>query len=157
MAYVRAVVISIVMIRSLRLWKRPVARTTLSWVIWIAHWVIAIGVWVIAAAPRYRADFLHILFIGGFSLLILAVATRVTLSHGGHDLAEERRSWPLRIGVTLALVALLARLGAPFAATSYFSHLAWASVLWMAGVLCWSVYVVRKMPDHPNTSSEKQR
>jgi uncharacterized protein involved in response to NO len=92
MAYVRPFIVSIVVIRSLQLWKLPVARTTLARSIWIAHWVIAIGVWVVAAAPRYRADFLHILFIGGFSLLILAIATRVTLSHGGHDLAQEQRA-----------------------------------------------------------------
>jgi uncharacterized protein involved in response to NO len=110
--------------------------------IWIAHWVLAIGVWVVAAAPRFRADFLHILFIGGFSLLIFAIATRVTLSHGGHDLAQERQSWPLRIGVTLALVAMLARVGAPFAAASYFAHLAWAAILWMAGMLVWARYIV---------------
>jgi len=115
----------------------------LSWAVWIAHWVIAIGVWVVAAAPRYRADFLHILFIGGFSLLILAIAMRVTLSHGGHSLAREERSWPLRIGITCMLVAMLARLGAPFAATSYFGHLQWAALLWMAALVCWGVYVLR--------------
>jgi uncharacterized protein involved in response to NO len=145
MAYVRAFVVSTVMIGSLQLWKRPAMRTTLSWSIWIAHWTIASGVWVVAAAPRYRADFLHVLFIGGFSLLILAIGTRVTLSHGGYDLSEERRSWPLRIGVTLALVATLARLGAPFAANSYFAHLAWASLLWIGGVAWWSAYIVRRI------------
>ena len=143
MAYVRALVVSIIMGRSLQLWKRPAVRTTLSWAIWIAHWVIAIGVWVVAAAPRYRADFLHILFIGGFSLLILAIAMRVTLSHGGHDLAREQRSWPLRIGITCMLVAMLARLGAPFTATSYFGHLQWAALLWMAALACWGAYVLR--------------
>jgi uncharacterized protein involved in response to NO len=143
MAYVRALVVSIVVIRSLQLWKRPAVRTTLSWAIWIAHWVIAIGVWVVAAAPRYRADFLHILFIGGFSLLILAIATRVTLSHGGHDLAQERRSWPLRIGITCMLIAMLARLGAPFTAATYFAHLQWAALLWMAALICWGAYVLR--------------
>jgi uncharacterized protein involved in response to NO len=142
MAYVRAFVVSFVVIRSLQLWKLPVAKTTLARAIWIAHWVIAVGVWVVAAAPRFRADFLHLLFIGGFSLLIFAIATRVTLSHGGHDLTQERRSWPLRIGVTLALVAMLARLGAPFAASSYFAHLAWASILWMGGMLVWARYIV---------------
>ena len=145
MAYVRAFVVSIVVIWSLQLWKFPVAKTTLARSIWIANWMIAIGVWVVAAAPRYRADFLHILFIGGFSLLILAIATRVTLSHGGHDLAHEQRSWPLRVGVTLALVAMMARLGAPFAAASYFAHLAWAAVLWMGGILWWSAFILRRI------------
>jgi uncharacterized protein involved in response to NO len=142
-AYLRALTVSVVVMRSLQLWKRPVVRTTLTWSIWIAHWIIAIGVWVVAAAPRYRADFLHILFIGGFSLLILAIATRVTLSHGKHDLAQEQRLWPLRIGVTFALIATLARLGAPFAAASYFSHLAWASLLWIAAIVIWGRYIIR--------------
>jgi uncharacterized protein involved in response to NO len=143
MAYVRAFVVSTVVIRSLQLWKRPAVRTTLSWAIWTANWLIAIGVWVVAAAPRYRADFLHILFIGGFSLLILAIGMRVTLSHGGHGLAREQRSWPLRIGIALMLLAMLARLGAPFAANSYFSHLQWAALVWMAALACWGAYVIR--------------
>ena len=93
----------------------------------MARWLVATSVWLVAFAPRYRVDFLHVLFIGGFSLLILAVGTRVTLSHGGHDLAQERRSWPLRIGLTMGLTAMLARIGAPFATTTYFEHLAFAA------------------------------
>ena len=143
MGYVRAIVVSVVVIRSLQLWRPPAVRTTLSWAIWIAHWIIAAGVWVVAAAPRYRADFLHILFIGGFSLLILAIAMRVTLSHGGHGLEREQRSWPLRIGISFMLVAMLARLGAPFAAASYFSHLQWAALLWMSALISWGVHLVR--------------
>jgi uncharacterized protein involved in response to NO len=142
MAYLRAVVVSALVVSSLQLWRRPAVRTTLSWTIWTSHWAIAIGVWVVAAAPKYRADFLHVLFVSGFSLLILAIGTRVTLSHGGHDLAAERRSWPLRIGLTLGLIAMLARIGAPFASATYFDHLMWAALLWMAGMICWGGYII---------------
>jgi uncharacterized protein involved in response to NO len=142
MAYLRAAVVSSVMIGSLHLWRQPATKTTLSWTIWIAHWIIALGVWVVAAAPKYRADFLHLVFVGGFSLLILAIGTRVTLSHGGYDLSAEKRSWPLRIGLTLALVATLARVGAPFAANTYFNHLMWAALLWMSGMIVWGGYII---------------
>jgi uncharacterized protein involved in response to NO len=145
MAYVRAAAVSVVVVSSLQLWRRPAVRTTLSWTVWTAHWVIALGVWIVAAAPKYRADFLHLLFIGGFSLLILAIGTRVTLSHGGHDLSAEQRSWPLRIGLTLALIAMLARIGAPFASATYFNHLMWAALLWMGGVICWGGYIIARM------------
>jgi len=84
-----------------------------------------------------------VLFIGGFSLLILAVGTRVTLSHGGHSLSLERGSWPLRIGLSTGLVAMLARVGAPFAPFSYFEHLALAGLLWIGGILFWGFYLVR--------------
>jgi uncharacterized protein involved in response to NO len=145
MAYLRAAIVSALVVGSLRLWRRPATRTTLSWTIWIAHWLIAIGVWIVAAAPKYRADFLHVLFVGGFSLLILAIGTRVTLSHGGHTAEKERRSWPLRIGLTLGLIAMLARVGAPFASATYFDHLTWAALLWMAGMSCWGGFILRVM------------
>lgn len=144
-AYVRAAVVSSAVVITLQLWRRPVIRTTLSWTVWIAHWVIAIGVWIVAAAPPYRVDFLHVLFVGGFSLLILAIGTRVTLSHGGHNLSAEQRSWPLRLGLTLALIAMLARVGAPFSSRTYFDHLMWAALLWMAGVSCWGGYIVARL------------
>jgi uncharacterized protein involved in response to NO len=110
-------------------------------------------VWLVAIAPRYRIDLLHVLFIGGFSLLILAVGTRVTLSHGGHGLASERSSWPLRIGVGTGLIAMLARVGAPFSGLTYFAHLAWAGILWIGGMLFWGFYLVRLIRTRPTTQS----
>ena len=142
MVFLRAAVVTGVIFKTLQLWRLPVVRTTLSWCVWTAHWLVVTSVWLIAFAPRYRVDLLHVLFIGGFSLLILAVGTRVTLSHGGHDLAQERRSWPLRIGLTMGLTAMLARVGAPFAVASYFEHLAFAALFWMGGMICWGFYIV---------------
>jgi uncharacterized protein involved in response to NO len=143
MALVRAAVVTSAIVPTLQLWRAPAVRTTLAWTVWIANWLIVAGVWHAALAPRYRVDFLHMVFVGGFSLLILAVATRVTLSHGGKDPALERRSWPLRIGLTLGLIAMLARVGAPFATASYFEHLAFAALLWIAGVLFWGSAIAR--------------
>jgi uncharacterized protein involved in response to NO len=145
MAVVRAIVVSAVIFGTIQPWRLPMVRTTLSWCVWVAHWLIMTAVWLVAWAPRYRVDFLHVLFIGGFSLLILAVGTRVTLSHGGHDLVQERRSWPLRIGLTMGLTAMLARIGAPFAVTTYFAHLAYAALVWMGGMLCWGIYIVSRL------------
>jgi uncharacterized protein involved in response to NO len=117
--------------------------------VWWAHWFVILAVWVVAVVPRYRIDFLHILFIGGFTLLILAVGTRVTLSHGGYALTQERRSWPLRIGISTGFVAMMARLGAPFSGFTYFGHLAWAAILWIGGMLFWGSYVVRLIRSRP--------
>jgi uncharacterized protein involved in response to NO len=142
MAVVRATIVTSVILGTLRLWRLPIVRTTLSWCVWVANWLIVGGVWLSAGAPRFRADFLHVLFVGGFSLLILAIGTRVTLSHGGQDLGDEHRSWPLRIGLTMGLIAMLARVGAPFAPASYFAHLAYAALLWMAGMICWGLYIL---------------
>jgi uncharacterized protein involved in response to NO len=118
-------------------------NTTLARCVWTAQWLVILALWLSAAAPRYRVDLLHILFIGGFTLLIFAVGTRVTLSHGGHNLGQERRSWPLRIAVTAGLIAMLARVGAPFAGFTYFQHLALAGLLWIGGVAFWGFHLFR--------------
>ena len=143
MALLRAVVATAVILSTIQPWRLPAMRTTLAWCVWTAHWLVIVGLWLIVVASRYRIDFLHVLFIGGFTLLILAVGTRVTLSHGGHSLTLERGSWPLRVGLSTGLVAMLARIGAPFAPMSYFEHLALAALLWIAGILFWGFYLSR--------------
>jgi uncharacterized protein involved in response to NO len=143
LAFLRASVVTAVILSTVRPWQLPSARSTLAWCVWKAHWLVISAVWLVAVAPRYRVDFLHVLFIGGFTLLIFAVATRVTLSHGGHGLARERRSWPLRIATTTGLIAMLARVGAPFAGFTYFEHLAFAALLWIGGVSLWGFHLVR--------------
>jgi uncharacterized protein involved in response to NO len=143
MAFVRAAAATAVVSRTIQPWRLPAMRTTLAWCVWIAHWLTIFALWISAVAPRYRIDLLHLLFIGGFSLLILAVATRVTLSHGGHSLALEHRSWPLRIGLVTLLIAMVARAGAPLAPESYFRHLAYASLLWIGGIVFWGFFLFR--------------
>jgi uncharacterized protein involved in response to NO len=88
-------------------------------------------------------DFLHVVFMGGFTLLVLAVGMRVVLSHGGHALSREQRSWPLRIGIVSGLAALSVRLGAAFAPESFFLHLGVAALLWIGGLLFWGAPIVR--------------
>jgi uncharacterized protein involved in response to NO len=149
MAFVRAAVATLVILSTIRPWKVPSVHTTLARCVWSAHWFVILAVWLVAIAPRYLIDLLHILFIGGFSLLILAIGTRVTLSHGGHSLAQERGSWPLRIGLTTGLIAMLARVGAPFAPFTYFAHLAWAAILWIGGMLFWGFYLIRLIRTRP--------
>jgi uncharacterized protein involved in response to NO len=149
MAFVRAAIVTPVILSTVQPWRLPAVRTTLAWCVWCAQWFVISAVWVVAFVPRYRVDFLHILFIGGFTLLILAVGTRVTLSHGGHGLAKERRSWPLRIGISTGLIAMVARLGAPFAGLTYFAHLAWAAILWILGMLVWGIFVFQLIRTRP--------
>jgi uncharacterized protein involved in response to NO len=151
MAFVRAALVTSVILSTIRPWKLPFLDTTLAWCVWSAHWFVILAVWLVAIAPRYLINLLHVLFIGGFSLLILAIRTRVTLSHGGHSLAQERGSWPLRIGLSTGLIAMLARVGVPFAGFSYFAHLAWAGILWIGGMLFWGFYLVRLIGTRPTT------
>jgi hypothetical protein len=144
-AWLRAAISTSLVMASIQPWRKPATRTTLSWCVWVAHWFLIAALWTVVIAPKYRIDFLHIMFMGAFTLLILAVGTRVVLSHGGHGPGEESRSWPLRFGITTAIIAMFARIAAPFLPFSYFSHLAWAGVLWIAGMGAWGVYLFRRI------------
>jgi uncharacterized protein involved in response to NO len=143
LALVRAAVATGLILATIKPWQAPAVRTTLAWCVWSAHWLVMAGLWLAALAPAYRVDLLHVVFMGGFTLLILAVGMRVTLSHGGHALSAERRSWPLRIGIATGLFALAARIGAAFAPESFFAHLGIAAASWIIGMLFWGIHIVR--------------
>jgi uncharacterized protein involved in response to NO len=115
--------------------------------VWIAHWFLVGGLWLIALFRSHHIDYLHVLFMGAFTLLILAVGTRVVLSHEGYALTEERRSWPLRIAIAATLIGMSARLSVIASPTEsfYFTHLAWAGVLWIMGIGLWGLYLARRI------------
>ena len=147
LVWVRAAAVTAVVAVNVQPFRAPATQTTLAWCVWIAHWFLIGGVWLIALFRNHHIDYLHILFMGAFTLLILAVGTRVVLSHGGYPLAEERRSWPLRIGIAASLIGMSARLSVVASPTEsfYFTHLAWAAILWIVGIGLWGIYLVRRI------------
>jgi uncharacterized protein involved in response to NO len=143
MAWVRAALATLLILSTIQPWRLPAVRTTLAWCVWSAHGFLIAGLWLAALAPANRVDLLHILFMGGFTLLILAVAMRVVLSHGGHGLSRERKSWPLRVGIATGLFALVTRVAAAFAPEYFFALLGIAALLWIAGMLFWGAHIAR--------------
>jgi uncharacterized protein involved in response to NO len=143
LSLLRAAVATALILATIKPWQAPAVRSTLAWCVWWAHWLVMAGLWLAALFPAYRVDLLHVVFMGGFTLLILAVGMRVALSHGGHALSAERRSWPLRIGIATGLFALAARIAAAFAPESFFAHLGIAALAWIVGMLLWGTYIVR--------------
>jgi hypothetical protein len=96
-------------------------------------------------APDLRIAALHVLFIGGFSLMGFGVATHVSLSHlpNLERLALGRPLAVVVLGVTMVL-AMLARVAADFT-NSYFDHLGWASALWIGGAAVWLAFLGPKL------------
>ncbi len=94
--------------------------------------------------PDYRVPALHVLFIGGFSLMAFAVATHVSLSHIGAE-GEALRSpgWVVALGAGMVL-ALLARVAADTSET-YFEHLGWAAGSWIAGSAIWLAFLAPRL------------
>ncbi len=85
----RAAAVSTMMVVGWKLTRRPGHRTLHAHALWLSGWAILVGLWLTALLPALELAGLHIVFIGGFALLTLAIATRVTVAHGSHPLAVE--------------------------------------------------------------------
>lgn len=95
-----------------------------------------------AFAPEPRVAWLHLIFIGGFGLLTIAVATRVILGHSGASHLFPRRIKSLLAFAILAVLALATRISADFLPDIRLSHLAYAAIAWIAGVITWGFAIL---------------
>src|SRR5262249_59908519 len=86
--------------------------------------------------PDYRVPALHVLFIGGFSLLAFGVATHVVFSHLNLDRDREGSPIAIKIMGGGMILALLGRVAADWSAT-YFEHLGAAAAAWLVGSGVW--------------------
>ena len=121
-------------------WRPPARRGLHRRLVWLAVWLTPLGLAWSGIQPDYRVAALHVLFIGGFSLLAFGVATHVALSH--LNLEREREGSPIAIGVMGAgiLVAMLGRVTADWTAT-YFPHLGAAAAAWLVGSAAWLAFL----------------
>jgi hypothetical protein len=127
-----------------KLFRLPGRRDALSWSIWSAGWFVVLGVWIAAVLPARAILGYHIVFLGGFGLLILGIATRVVVTHGAHPVEQERIV--LRRGVViLVALALLARVGAEFAPASMNLHFALSALLWISAWVWWGTGAIRRI------------
>lgn len=110
------------------MFKRSLQPTVMGFGIRLSIISMILGYTLIAYVPDQRLALLHIVFIGGFGLLTIMIATRVMLSHGGHPLIVEVRS------KAFGLCILLATAAAVFRAQSWWTT---AAVLWISAVLIW--------------------
>lgn len=136
---VRAAVVSVALAAGAGTWRRPGKPGLHRRLVWLAVWLMPVGLLASVLWPDYRVPALHVLFIGGFSLMAFGVATHVSLGHLGMDRLSVGRP-PVVIALAAAfLVALMERLAAD-ASEHYFDHLAWAAAAWMLGSGLWLAF-----------------
>jgi uncharacterized protein involved in response to NO len=106
---------------------------------------IVIGFVVAALWPLYRIGALHILFISGFSFIVLTVSVRVIFGHSGNaHLFEKRLPFFIVAGV-LIFLAMTSRYVADIAPAARSVHLIVAAFFWLGGMLIWMVKVLPKV------------
>lgn len=112
--------------------------------VWLAAWLAPAGLIASGLFPDYRVPALHVLFIGGFSLMAFGVATHVSLGHLGLTDAALGRPRPVVALAAGILLALLARVAADMSQT-YFEHLASAALCWIVGSAVWLAWLAPRL------------
>jgi uncharacterized protein involved in response to NO len=138
----RAAIATVVLVGSAGLHRRPTLAGTHRWLVWLGAWLVPLGFWVGAVFPRHRGAALHVVFVGGFAQLALAIAAHVALTRGGRSDASAGSPRALRLMAALLAGAFAARLLAAADRTRVAGWLAAAGAAFTAGVVAWAVAVV---------------
>jgi uncharacterized protein involved in response to NO len=103
--------------------------------------LLVAGLFLPAVLPTYRVANLHLTFIGGFTIILFTVSTRVVLGHSGHGHLFQKRLRFLIASLALLVLAMLARISADFILPARNSHLVYAALIWLlaAGVWAWEL------------------
>jgi hypothetical protein len=125
-------------------WRPPGRPGLHRRLVWLATWLMPVGLAAAGLFPSYRVPALHILFIGGFSLLAFGVATHVALGHLGLEEASRGRPRPVVVLAVAFLLAMLARVAAD-ASQTYFEHLGAAAAVWIVGSAVWLAFLGPKL------------
>jgi uncharacterized protein involved in response to NO len=137
-AWLRACAATVMLLWVWKLVRLPGKRDLPAFALWSSGWLLLIGLWMVALLPQWTLAGLHVAFIGGYSLLTLAIATRVVVAHGRHPLDDERRVLsPLAFGLLFA--ALVVRVGAEMAPAHATAFLAASGTLWAAAWVLWAL------------------
>jgi len=141
-AWLRAAVATIMLLGVWRLGRVPRRRDAPAFALWTSGWFVLLGLWLAALVPSLTLGALHLVFIGGFALLTLGIATRVTVAHGRYPLADEPRvlSPVILSGLGLTILVRLAAEWVP-------SHAPWfwtvSSTLW---IVTWALWAWNAFP-----------
>jgi uncharacterized protein involved in response to NO len=136
-AVVRAVAATPLLLMVWKLGRAPARRDLFSATLRGAGWCVFTGLWIAALLPRYTLAGYHVVFVGGFGLLTMGIATRVVVAHGGHGMDHERRLLtPWSAGALV--LALVTRVAGELLPDWYFPLLGASGVLWSVGWLLWA-------------------
>lgn len=148
MAYLGLSIVSLVYL--FVIWKvqrksdRPSA---LKYGVRIVAFVIPISFFLCWLKPDMYVAWLHLLFIGCFTLITLSVATRVTLAHGSYSTDSEMKSKTLWWVVGLLVLGTLSRVGYGFTADLWWkkSWLHSAATFWVFALAAWCYTYLKKI------------
>ena len=125
--------------------ERPSGPPFLAQCFRLGALLLIVGLLLPAVLPGYRLANLHLTFIGGFSIILFTVSTRVIIGHAGQSHLFRKRLPSLIVALALLVVATIARVGADFIPPGRNSHLVYAALIWLLAATVWLVALGPKL------------
>ena len=141
----RALVCACVLVVAGDLWRPPNKPGWNRWLIWIAAWMVPIGFALAAIFHMHHKAGLHVVFIGGFATLTLAVSTQVTLGHGGFSDLMGGRPVQVALLATLLAGALALRVAMEVDKAHFFEWMGISAALFLGALLVWCGFLLPKL------------
>jgi uncharacterized protein involved in response to NO len=137
----RAAVAGVVVVGGARLWNPPSEGGMHRWLIWGGAWLLPLGYLLVALRPELRVAGLHVVFLGCFALMALAVSVHVVLAHGGHGALLSGYPWQVVMMGALVLAALVARVLMSVAPANTWLWLGCAAGAFLVATGLWVVFL----------------
>lgn len=128
-----------------RFFQRPIGPRFLAHCFRLGFLLLLIGLLLPIVLTPYRVANLHVTFLGGFSVILFTVSTRVVVGHSGQSHLFRQRMPFLTVALTLLLLAMTARVAADFSAVVRNSHLVYAALIWLCAAGAWAWALVPKL------------
>jgi uncharacterized protein involved in response to NO len=125
--------------------EKPVGPPFLAHCFRLGAGLLVLALFFPAALPGFRIANLHLAFVGGFTIILFTVSTRVILGHSGHGHLFQRRLRFLIVSLVLLIIAMLARVGADFFPPGRNSHLVYAALIWLLAAAVWAWALIPKL------------
>ena len=135
----RALVATLVLVLAARIHRLPTVRGLQRRLVWLGAWLVPAGFWLGAASPTFQGAALHVLFVGGFAQLALAVAAHVLLSNRGQASGTAASAWTIRAMAAFLAGAFGARIVATIDLPRVPGWLAIAAAAFTCAIAAWAV------------------
>jgi len=128
-----------------RLFKKPNGPPFMAQCFRIGAILLIVGLFLPALLPTYRVANLHLTFIGGFTIILFTVSTRVIIGHAGQRHLFKGRLRFLIASLSLLILAMLARVTADFLLPERNTHLVYAALIWLLAAAIWAWALLPKL------------
>jgi uncharacterized protein involved in response to NO len=146
---VRALVCFVLLVGPMGLWRAPTERGLHRRLVWLSAWLLPVGYALVALFPAHRVAGEHVVFIGGLSMLTLAISTHVVLAHGGYGSLLRTSPWTVGGCGALCLLALLLRGLVSLDPAHFRLWLSSAAACFLGALALWAATVVPRLKQAP--------